>query len=190
MSERTVTVDGLRAEPGDHVCVFYRGDAERERILLDFLRDGLAAAEHCLCIAADADHARIRAGVPGTNPAALILESLAQTYTRGGTFDRERMLAFWRAWAEQPLPPGVAHRRSVSDMSWLAEAHLASSALAEFLAYEAEATEFARATSAVALCLYDIDTLGGDVILSALRAHPKMLFNGVLLENPYCPTMT
>lgn len=42
-----------------------------------------------------------------------------------------------------------------------------------------------RAYSAVALCLYDIDRFGGNVNIPALRVHPKMLFAGMLLENPY-----
>lgn len=182
MTTATVHIDGLPAAVGDHVCVFYRGAEQRRRILARFLGDGAAAGDDCLGIVSAEDRTWLGDTVPGA--AELRLETIEGTYLRDGEFDREYMLGFWQRWlgarAERPGSRG----RTVSDLSW-AEHLFRSDALADFMTYEAEATRFAVAADAVALCFYDIDRLGGGVIISALRAHPKMLFNGVLLENPY-----
>ena len=77
-----------------------------------------------------------------------------------------------------------ARRRTVSDMNWAGD--FSSGGLADFMVYEAESSRLAEEIGAVSLCLYDLDRVGGDVIVAALRAHPKMLFDGVLLQNPYC----
>lgn len=191
-STRVVDINGLQASPGDHICVFYRGEAERHRIMLPFLRDGLRAGDKCICIVSPADHRCIESSVldagtrgKASDPGTLKLDHFHDTYTRGGAFDRAHMLEYWRRWGEEtftgePRPFG----RTVSDMSW-AQDLFSTPVLEDFMAYEAEATRFARAYSSVALCLYDIDRFGGNVIIPALRVHPKMLFAGMLLENPY-----
>ncbi|MGH8972290.1 MAG: MEDS domain-containing protein [Acidimicrobiia bacterium] len=187
-STRAIDINGLQASPGDHICVFYRGEAERRRIMLPFLADGLRAGDKCICIVSPSDHRCIESEVldsgPG-EPGSLRLEHFSDTYTRGGSFDSGHMMDFWRQWGAEtfevePRPSG----RTVSDMSW-AQDLFSTPALDDFMAYEAEATRFSRAYSAVALCLYDIDRFGGNVIIPALRVHPKMLFAGMLLENPY-----
>ncbi|MGQ0623333.1 MAG: MEDS domain-containing protein [Sporichthyaceae bacterium] len=183
MSTATVDIDGLPAAAGDHVCVFYRGAEQRRRTLAAFLTEGAGAGEDCLAIASAQDRAWLRETLSATN--TLRLESFQNSYLRAGGFDRDRMLGFWQEWLDSRAQRPGAGGRTVSDMSW-AENLFATDALADFMTYEAEATRFAREAEVVALCLYDIDRLAGDVIISALRAHPKMLFNGVLLENPYC----
>ena len=35
------------------------------------------------------------------------------------------------------------------------------------------------------VCLYDLDKFRGNVIIPALKVHPKVFFGGMLLENPY-----
>jgi hypothetical protein len=188
---RAIDINGLQASPGDHICVFYRGEAERRRIMLPFLRDGVRAGDKCICIASAADHRSIESSLLDVGSAetrdreSLRLEHFHDTYTRRGSFDRGHMMDYWRRWGEEtfevePRPFG----RSVSDMSW-AHDLFSTPVLEDFMAYEAEATRFARAYSSVALCLYDIDRFGGNVIIPALRVHPKMLFAGMLLENPY-----
>ncbi|GAA0629320.1 MEDS domain-containing protein [Sporichthya brevicatena] len=177
MSAPTLSAERLTTAPGDHVCAFYRGEAERREILREFLAAGLAAGAPCLCIAGDAD----REWLAQTLGPDLALDSYPATYTHGGAFDREHLLSYWQAWGE-------AHgrgTRTASDMSW-AEAAFGTPVLEEFMAYEAETTALARQLDATALCLYDLERLGRHVIIPALRAHPVVLVSGVLVRNPYC----
>lgn len=190
-STRVIDINGLQASPGDHICVFYRGDAERHRIMMSFLRDGLRAGDKCICITSGADHRGIRSSLhePGSDlpaePGLLELEHAEDTYTKDGSFDADGMLAFWRQWGERTFEQEKCRfARAVTDMSWAQEL-FSTPAVNDFMAYEVEATRFARRYPQVALCLYDIDRFGGNVIIPALRVHPKVLFAGILLENPY-----
>lgn len=57
--------------------------------------------------------------------------------------------------------------------------------LNDFLAYERKATRFCRSYPQVALCLYDLDLFGGNVIFPVMKMHPRVLVSGILLDNPY-----
>jgi len=74
--------------------------------------------------------------------------------------------------------------RAITDLSWVKTA-LTGPAIDDFMSYEVQATRYARAFPQVALCLYDLDKFRGDVIIPALKVHPKVFFGGMLLENPY-----
>ena len=178
MSAGVVEIDGVPAAVGDHVCVFYRGDEQRRRTVARFLAEGAAAGDDCLVITSDSDRAWLAAA--GLDNQAVV-EGFERTYLAGGGFDREHMFEFWTGWLGQR---SNSCARTVSGMNWAGD--FSSGALAEFMAYEAESTRLAREAGAVSLCLYDLDRVGGDVIVAALRAHPKMFFDGVLLQNPYC----
>ena len=46
-------------------------------------------------------------------------------------------------------------------------------------------TRWTRAYRQTGVCMYDLDRFGGDVIVAMVRTHPKVLINGVIVENPY-----
>jgi hypothetical protein len=37
----------------------------------------------------------------------------------------------------------------------------------------------------VVLCLYDLDGMGAEVLMQALRTHPAVIVDGTIHENPY-----
>src|SRR5260370_8020177 len=53
-------VGGLEAEPGDHICGVFSGEAERDQVLIPFLQAGLASGDKCIC------------GVDGTTPGEIV----------------------------------------------------------------------------------------------------------------------
>lgn len=185
MGTRTVDINGLQATAGDHICVFYRGEAERHRIMLPFLKDGLRAGDKCLCITSPGDHRRLASSMGERDPGLLHFEDARRTYAPDGSFTPERMLDFWSEWGRRTFDE-ERHQfgRAVTDMSW-AEDLFTPSTVRDFMDYEVQATRYARQYPQIALCLYDIDRFGGNVIIPALRVHPKVLFAGILLENPY-----
>lgn len=185
----SITVGGLRATPGDHICAFFRGRNEWERIVVPFLREGIAAGEVCLCITGACEHRRVSAavleGADEVRAELLQLEASEEVYLRDGSFSTELMLSFWADWGERTfVEEGHHFGRAVSDISW-AEHLFATPVLDDFLAYEVLATRYARRYPQVALCLFDLDKFRGDVILPVLKVHPKVFFGGVLIENPY-----
>ncbi|HET9771951.1 MAG TPA: MEDS domain-containing protein [Acidimicrobiia bacterium] len=189
MLTRSITINGLQAQPGDHICAFYRGREERDRLLVPYLQEGMAAGDFCLCITGRADHRRLgRAvfdGPDGPDPDLLRIDAAEDTYLADGSFSAERMLRYWGEWGHRLfVAEGRTFARAASDMSW-AQNVLTGPLVEDFMSYEVQATRYARAYPQVALCFYDLEKFRGDVIIPALKVHPKVLFGGMLLENPY-----
>jgi hypothetical protein len=190
MSEtRVVNIGGLSALPGDHICAFYRGRAERHQLMVSFLREGVRAGDKCICISSAGERAHLGAAVtkdaPEANASQLQMEDFDSTYLRSGSFTGQNMLAFWGQWASEVFERDRwPFARGVTDMSWL-DGLVGSPVVDDLLDYEVQATRFARSYPQVALCLYDLELFGGNLIFPVMKVHPKVLFSGILLENPY-----
>ena len=183
-----VTINGLPVAAGDHICAFYRGSAEFDELVVPFLDEGVRAGDKCICITGRAHHGRLVAALGGRSTVErgqLLVEDYDATYLRSGSFTGERMLEYWVDWGRTTFE---AERwpfaRGATDMSWAGEMG-SEPMLDDFLNYELQATLIARMYPQVALCLYDLDLFGGNVIIPVLKVHPKVLFRGTLLENPY-----
>ena len=59
-------IDEVGLAPGSHVCAFYRGDADRDRLLVGYLSAGLTAGDKCICIVDSARTAKRLEKLPGT----------------------------------------------------------------------------------------------------------------------------
>jgi hypothetical protein len=189
MPTRTITINGLQAQAGDHICAFYRGREERDRLVVPYLREGLQAGDFCLCITGQADHRRLRRSVldgsVDTDPGLLNIDAAEDTYLADGSFSAERMLTYWSDWGQRLfVAEGRSFARAASDMSW-AQDVITGPLVEDFMSYEVQATRYARAYPQVALCLYDLEKFRGNVIIPVLKTHPKVFFGGMLLENPY-----
>src|SRR5260370_39049256 len=53
-------IGGLEAEPGDHLCGVFTGEAERDQVLIPFLQAGLASGHKWICV------------VDGTTPGGIV----------------------------------------------------------------------------------------------------------------------
>jgi len=108
------------------------------------------------------------------------------TYLRSGAFAGDNMLLFWKEWSHQTFEEeGWDFARGAMDMSWAETIASSRPVLDDFLDYEMQATRFARTYPQVALCIYDLEVFGGNVIFPVMKMHPKVLFSGILLDNPY-----
>lgn len=191
MLTRSITINGVGARPGDHICAFYRGREERDRLLVPYLREGLLGGDFCLCITGRSDHRHLERAVfdgdehDAVDQSLLRIDAAEDTYLADGTFSAERMLTYWSDWGHRLfVDEGRSFARAASDMSW-AQNVLAGPLVEDFMSYEVQATRYARAYPQVALCLYDLEKFRGDVIIPVLKVHPKVFFGGMLLENPY-----
>jgi hypothetical protein len=183
-------VAGLTLLEGDHVCAFYRGIAERDELLIPYLRDGLASGDRCVCVVDACDPetvlARLGSVIDVAAPLAgrqLDVLSSRDTYLLGGGFSTDRMLDFWRTQVAAAIDDGGYHfARSVGEMTWALRDAPGVEAL---LGYESRLNRFLPEYPQVILCLYDLEAFSGDVIVDILKTHPKVLVGGSLIENPY-----
>jgi hypothetical protein len=189
MPTRSVTINGLRAQTGDHICAFYRGREERDRLVVPFLQEGVRAGDVCLCITGGTDHRHLERsvldGCDDADPGVLQIEDAEDTYLAGGSFSSDRMLSYWSDWGNKTFEAqGRTFARAATDMSW-AQNVITGPLIDDFMGYEVQATRYARAYPQVAICLYDLEKFRGNVIIPVLKVHPKVFFGGMLLENPY-----
>jgi hypothetical protein len=188
MATRSVTINGLQARTGDHICAFYRGREERDRLLVPYLQEGLRDGDVCICITGGADHRRLeRSLLEGCDDTDgdLRMWDAEETYLSGGSFSADKMLSFWGDVGRETFEEqGRSFARAASDMSW-GQNVITGPVIDDFMGYEAQATRYARAYPQVAMCLYDLEKFRGDVIIPVLKVHPKVFFGGMLLDNPY-----
>ena len=179
---------GVDLVPGDHICAFYRGPAQRDELLVPYLREGLRAGDKCVCVTDD----------PGadTSVRALAVEfdldlsvttgplrpmRSGDTYLEGGFFSIDRMIGFWEG---ALLRDGFGFVRAAGEMTW---ALRDLPGVEHLLAYEAKLNAFLpRHPEVVLLCLYDLEQFSdGQVLLEILRTHPKVLLSRQVLDNPW-----
>jgi len=46
----SIGLDSLTIPVRTHLCAFFRGPAERDKIMFPFVREGLRAGDKCLCV--------------------------------------------------------------------------------------------------------------------------------------------
>ena len=91
-------IDGVGIEPGDHICCFYSGLAERDRILLPYLRAGVRDGDKCVCLIDATDSEAMRAKINHrhqASPKQLVIEAATHAYLHQGRFSRDYMVAIW-----------------------------------------------------------------------------------------------
>ncbi len=182
---------GLNLTPGDHICAFFRGPAQRDEVLLPFLRDGMLAGHKCICVMDDPDVEQV------TVPLSLVVDvdvcrsngqfdllCSDQAYVPDGMFDMHRMLDFWEQGVGGALKAGgFSFVRAVGEMTW---ALRELPGVGDLVRYEARLNEFLPRYPQVILCLYDLERFtDGHVLMELLRTHPKVLMSGQLLDNPW-----
>lgn len=182
---------GVVMTPGDHICAFYRGTAQRDDVLLPFLEEGLLAGDRCICVLDDRDTEQV------TKPLSLTIDVEAslrtgqldllpsdEAYLVGGGFSPDRMMDFWEAGVGGALRTGTySFVRSVGEMTW---ALRDVPGVDQLVGYEARLNRFLPRYPQVILCLYDLERFtDGQLLMAMLRTHPKVLMSGQLLENPW-----
>lgn len=175
----------LQLHPGDHVCAFYHGSPDRDEVLMPYLRTGIRAGDKCICIVDSANTAaavRLLDPTDDEQSAQLDVHLPENSYLAGGGFSREDMLNFWMDHLNAAVDDGFQFSRLVGEMTW---ALRDAPGVGDLVRYEAELNRVAPKYPTVVLCLYDLDRFSGEVVVSIVKTHPKVLIRGMVVENPY-----
>ena len=181
-------IDEIGLQPGSHVCAFYRGDTDRDRLLSGYLGAGLTAGDKCICVVDSELTAKrlrsltrsfARTGYPGRQLDVHLPES---TYLAGGEFNTSHMLTFWTEGMLKAEHEGYSFFRLAGEMTW---ALRDAPGVENLIGYESELNRVTSSHPVVVLCLYDLDLFSGEVVISVVKTHPQVLVRGVLVENPY-----
>jgi hypothetical protein len=186
-------IDEIHLRPGSHVCAFYRGDGDRDRLLNPYLGAGLTAGDKCICVVDSANTAKrlessLTQDSPGSGPSSghcggqLDIHLPESTYLAGGEFTASDMLTFWTEGMNKAELEGYSFCRLVGEMTW---ALRDAPGVEHLVGYESELNRVTSSYPVVVLCLYDLDQFGGEVVINIVKTHPQVLVRGILIENPY-----
>jgi MEDS: MEthanogen/methylotroph, DcmR Sensory domain len=182
-------ITGVKLAPGDHVCAFYPGLADRDEILIPYLRAGLEAGDKCVCVVDATDSEAVLSALgPEVDLGAYLgrqqldVQRSQDTYLRGGGFSTEAMLDFWATSVGGAAAGGFGFTRAVGEMTW---AIRQMPGVEELMGYESRLNRFLPRFPQVILCLYELDRFSGEVLVDVLKTHPKVLLAGMVLDNPY-----
>src|SRR5216683_5173922 len=176
--------------PG-HVCSVYNDHDEQLASAVPFLQMGLERGEKCAYVADDENRfapmlRKLRErGVDvdaATRSGALMLAPTEAVYLRGGKFDPQAMLAFWKQMRVEVDRSGFSGLRGVGETGWLARD---PENLARWMEYESALTDVLVETGGLALCQYDKRVCPPGLLLSALRTHPIVISENQACENFY-----
>jgi hypothetical protein len=176
---------------GSHICAFYDGPAGRDEVVLPFLAEGLRAGDKCIAVldSVSPDDFLARLGGRGVDmdksvqAGQIEVEAPANAYFRSGTFCTDDILAFWGQGISAVETGGAfGFVRATGEMPSVLN-H--PDGRTEFFRFEARLNQFTFSVPLVVLCLYDMQGMGAEVLMEALRTHPAVIVDGVLHENPY-----
>jgi DNA-binding NarL/FixJ family response regulator len=179
---------GTTVGPIRHIGAFFPSESERERILTPFIAEGLRRGDRAYLIVNSDDHAHHRSHLRRSGLDVDLMESRQQmelaswetTYVRGGNFDGTAMLALVQEILVQGMSLGFPRTRGVAHMEWAATRH--SNALID---YESRINHSIVAVDDVLVCAYDVSRFDNRTIDGAMRAHPAVVLDGRLSDNPY-----
>jgi two-component system cell cycle sensor histidine kinase/response regulator CckA len=178
-------------EPHDHLCLVYDSDEEWREAVVPFLVQGLKQDEKCIYIVDWNTVERIRdilyeEGLDATQLerlGQLSLRDQSETYTDGGSFDPDRMIALLVSEVKKALSQGYRALRVTAEMTWFLRDHPGSSRLAE---YEARVNkDVFHAYPCLALCQYDRRRFPPELIREVILSHPFLLVGRSLYRNFY-----
>jgi anti-anti-sigma regulatory factor len=162
--------------PGEHACCRFAHAQDRERLTLDFVRDGLRRGHKVVYRCGGEDEDGVVAALAGPDEllesararGQLAIRPLRQARTPDGRLDVDRMLADLGEEREQATAEGYAGLSVAGDMAWALDDASALERLAE---YETRVADHMDPGPVVFLCLYDHGRSGTGTLSDVTAAH-------------------
>lgn len=177
-------------EEGTHMCLVFRDEADRRKIVSRFVESGIAESERVYYFADTVKPTEVvdwleSLDVDVSGPLAaheLTVDEALATYCPDGAFDPDRMLATLKSAYSASNSDGYPASRVTGEMSWALRGVPGAEHLME---YEAAINDVVKTHPITAMCQYDANRFDGQVIFQALQVHPYIVMNGQLVRNPY-----
>jgi DNA-binding CsgD family transcriptional regulator len=185
-------IDEIR--PGTHMCALYSGPAERDKLLFPFMREGIREGDKCLCLIDDAEPASVRDRIASRQNGhsrreseQLEVDRASDVYLRSGRFSVEQMTSFLSGRLTEVAETEFLLLRAAGEMTWVLPQ---SQGAEDFFVYESAVNQIVEDKPAVFMCMYDLQRCGVSMLVDVLKTHPKVLLDGMVLENPNYLTPT
>jgi hypothetical protein len=185
MDSQALDIADIDFQVGDHVCAFYNGGGNAlDDIVVDYVSKGLQAGNKCACLSFADTASSVLDRIPGE---LMSREGILQFFTEDQVedgFSVEAALRTLEAIAKEALSEGYGRLWLIGDADFVAR-DLPPGSIKTWFTYEAEVNELASRHQQFIMCLYDLDRLTGELVMSVLQTHPRIFVNGLVLSNPY-----
>ena len=170
------------------MCALYSGPAERDKLLFPFMREGIREGDKCLCLIDDAEPASVRDriasrqnGYSRRESEQLEVDRASDVYLRSGRFSVEQMTSFLSGRLTEVAETEFLLLRAAGEMTWVLPQPQGAE---DFFVYESAVNQILEDKPAVFMCMYDLQRCGVSMLVDVLKTHPKVLLDGMVLENP------
>ena len=162
--------------PGDHLCLTFDGEEEREHVVGAFARVGLHAGDKVLYVTDTPERSRVTAllGGWGIDPephlasGQLVVETATDLYLPGGVFDPDRTADALLEAVVSARAQGYRALRLTAEMGWALRGLPGSEHLLEF---EGRLRGVLAAGPAMAICQYDRNVFHPAALENVTRVH-------------------
>ncbi|TVR88813.1 MAG: hypothetical protein EA428_11390 [Spirochaetaceae bacterium] len=194
MCEKVATVNlGFGEElfpAGVHICLVYRDETERQRVVSRFVESGLLGKERVFYIADTITTEEVANWLgelevdiePERQSGAFTVDVAATTYCPEGVFVPEQMCETLKQVYSSAFDAGYPASRVTGEMSWALRGISGSDRLIE---YESAVNTVLQTHPITAMCQYDANRFSGRTVFEALQVHPYMIMNEHVVKNPY-----
>src|SRR5712692_3362473 len=173
-----------------HICAFFNGADEEQRVLRSFIKDGFDRGErafHLVDPELREEHLKglVEAGinvpqVMGTGQLEVL--PWQEAYLRGNRFDQDAMLALIEDVLQSGAASGYPLTRLLAHMEW---ALLDKPGVEDLVNYETRLNYVLPKYDDPVICTYDLTKFGSSVAMDIMRTHPVVILGGILQENPF-----
>lgn len=179
-----------RFHEGTHMCLVYRDESERRRIVAKFIESGLVGDERTYYFVDTATPADVVQWLRSCDVdvsaslerGSFSVDEAAETYCPDGMFSAKRMWETLKSAYSSSKNANYPRSRVTGEMTWALRGIPGSEQLIE---YEAGINHVVKTHPITAMCQYDANRFDGELIFKALQVHPYMVMNGQLVMNPY-----
>ena len=188
---RSVNLAGTELTCSCHACAFFSSDAEEQRVLGPFAKDGLAENDRFVQIINDKHRQdRVRRltaeGIDveaATARGQLDMRPWEKAYLSGGNgFNQDSMLALIQDVLKEGRSSGFRMTRLWANMEWALEDLPGVDQIVE---YETRLNYILPTYDDVVVCTYDLNRFSAATVMDILRTHPQVIVGGVMQHNPF-----
>lgn len=173
---------GVKADVGDHIAHFFRGDSQRFAVLGPYIEAGLRRNERCVFISRPAVGEQLCEWLDAQGVDADAAQSRDRLILHPGEATEEDMKRLADRVDTTTREDDEALVRWAGDGEWALEQEIS---VCEMLRWEALYDKHATDWSLLALCQFNLAAFESDVIMDALRTHPYCVMGEVVVPNPF-----
>lgn len=173
----------MEANEGDHIAYFWESPSEFSEAV-GFLREGLRQGDHGVIFGHESANRRVCEALEEAGHDCARLQREGRLSVLGPDSTGELMLERIGQTFQRALDAGAGMIRLLGNIGWGEQDWPGED---DVLRFEAKVTGAAAAFPCVVICMYDVNSLSGSIVLNgAFGTHPLTIHGNLIRENPMC----